>query len=97
MNIIKTDGFSNINSEELYQLKWPNDKEAQKLYSEGVQCGACSFFAELNADWGICCRPESKHHLETVFEHFTCTQIVHEGWRAHSFTDDEEFHCTCTD
>ncbi len=38
---------------------------------------------------------DSHHHVETVFEHFTCRSYVREGWGPHSFTKDTAFHCRC--
>jgi hypothetical protein len=87
-NRIVTDRFSNPESEKLYREHWPDEPQTYTdLYEEGQQCGGCSFFAKFNSDWGLCCHPESRHHLETVFEHFTCPRYVHEGWGSHSFVD----------
>lgn len=33
----------------------------------------------------LCCHADSYHHLETVFEHFSCKSIVPESWSHHSF------------
>ena len=96
VNKIVTDRFSNPDSEQMYKDQWPNEPETYRLYyDEGAQCGGCSFFAEFNLDYGLCCNAKSRHHLETVFEHFTCPVIVRECWGPHSFTEDEEFHCRC--
>jgi hypothetical protein len=84
-NHIVTSGFSNQASEKLYKSKWKGIPELAAQHHEGKQCGGCSFFAPLNSDWGICCYSRSQHHLETVFEHFTCGSYVEEGWEAHSF------------
>ena len=94
-NIIVTNAFSSPASQDLYRSKWPDDERSRALYNEGMQCGGCSFFAKFNFDWGLCMNAKSRHHLETVFEHFTCPHHVNEGWGPHSFRDDEEFHCTC--
>ena len=94
-NTISTDVWSNPESERLYSSHWPEDPELYQQYENGRQCGGCSFFAEFNEDWGLCCHKKSRHHLETVFEHFTCPSYVHEGWGPHSFTEDKEFQCRC--
>jgi hypothetical protein len=94
-NVIVTDGFSNPASERLYRASWPDEPATRELYEDGQQCGGCSFFAALNTDWGVCAHPKSRHHLETVFEHFTCPVIVQEGWGPHSFCEASEFHCRC--
>ena len=95
-NKIVTNKFSNPSSEKLYREKWPEEPITFRLYSiEGAQCGGCSFFAGLNSDYGLCCKHGSRHFLETVFEHFTCPEIIREGWGPHSFTEDREFHCKC--
>lgn len=95
-NTIFTDTWSNDRSADLYNQGWPDEPhlriQAQEL---GRQCGGCSFFAPFNEDWGLCCQVRSRHHLETVFEHFTCETFVNEGWGPHSFADNEEFHCRC--
>ena len=92
-NRIATDEFSNVESSRLYQQQWPTEPAIRSRYEEGEQCGGCSYFAPLNADWGVCCRPKSRHHLETVFEHFTCPSYIAEGWGPHSFS--ERTCCQC--
>lgn len=94
-NRIITDGFSNPQSLRLYQEGWPDEPALANQYEYGQQCGGCSFFAVFNSDWGLCCHPKSRHHLETVFEHFTCASHVAEGWGPHSFSEVTEFHCRC--
>jgi len=94
-NKVSTEAWSNPESAEVYAALWPKDPALRKQYEEGLQCGGCSFFAKFNMDWGLCCHAASPHHLETVFEHFTCPSFVNEGWGPHSFTEREEFHCRC--
>ena len=94
-NRVKTDGFSCEESAALYDSGFASDPEALRVREAGGQCGGCSFFAPFNADWGLCCHPGSRHHTETVFEHFSCPAYVAEGWSAHSFTTDAEHHCLC--
>lgn len=94
-NVIATDSFSNPDSERLYESQWPDEPRVREQYENGQQCGGCSFFGKFNFDYGLCCNPKSRHHLETVFEHFTCPSYVHEGWGPHSFAEEEEFHCRC--
>ena len=94
-NVIVTEGFSSPVSEQLYHASWPNEPTTRELHEEGQQCGGCSFFAALNTDWGVCAHAKSRHHLETVFEHFTCPAYIHEGWGPHSFCESGEFHCRC--
>jgi hypothetical protein len=86
-NHIITDDWSNDDSKRLYELHWPEEPTIKHQYEEGQQCGGCSFFAPFNSDWGLCCHAASRHHLETVFEHFTCPAFVNEGWGPHSFSD----------
>jgi hypothetical protein len=87
--------FSNPESEKLYKDEWPDEPEIHIKYRHGEQCGGCSFFAEFDEDWGLCCNPSSRHKYETVFEHFTCPSHVNEGWGPHGFTKHEEFWCKC--
>ncbi len=94
-NTIVTGEFSNAASQQLYQSKWPDEPDTLALYRDGLQCGGCSFFAKFNSDWGLCAHAASRHHLETVFEHFTCPAHVIEGWGPHTFTTTVEFHCRC--
>lgn len=94
-NHIVTNEFSSPASQKLYHAAWPDEPETRELYQDGRQCGGCSFFARFNTDWGLCAHPGSRHHLETVFEHFTCPAHVNEGWGPHSFTSDAEAHCRC--
>ena len=87
-NRIVTDRFSNPQSERIYREHWPEEPEVYTdHYEQGKQCGGCAFFAPFNADWGLCCHADSRHHLETVFEHFTCPRYVDEGWESHSFVN----------
>lgn len=84
-NQIVTDRFSNPASGALYTDKWPGEPETASRYENGQQCGGCSFYAAFDADWGLCCHPDSRHRLETVFEHFTCPTYVEDGWDGHHF------------
>ena len=86
-NQIITNGFSNPNSKRMYESAWPDEPMLKQRCENGAQCGACSYFAPLNEDWGICCHKKSRHHLETVFEHFTCADYANEGWGPHSFSN----------
>jgi hypothetical protein len=92
-NSIVTDGFSCAESAAVYKEMWPAEPAVRAQYEDGAQCGGCSYFAPLNADWGICCHPGSRHRLETVFEHFTCPSYLCEGWGPHSFSD--AWQCEC--
>lgn len=94
-NVVVTDGWSNPASRTLYESRWPGEPDCQHAYAEGRQCGACSFYAALDGDWGLCAFPHSRHWLESVFEHFTCPAQTQEGWGPHSFTADPNFHCLC--
>lgn len=95
VNQIVTNTWSSETTRGLYESKWPDDPSLRTQHEEGRQCGACSYFAPFNPDWGLCCHQSSRHHLETVFEHFTCPELVNEGWGPHSFTADREFQCRC--
>lgn len=92
-NHIAEGQFSNSASEALYRDDWKGEPRVKRLYEDGAQCGGCSYFAELNNDWGICCHRRGRHRLETVFEHFTCPAYVAEGWGPHSFSDTTR--CVC--
>ena len=94
-NLISVDRWSNPATEAIYTSRFQDDPQLQVQHENGNQCGGCSFFASFSADWGLCCHAESRHHLETIFEHFTCKNFVREGWGPHSFTKDTDFHCRC--
>jgi hypothetical protein len=94
-NLICIDRWSNPETEAIYKGRFREQPELQLQHENGDQCGGCAFFAAFNADWGLCCLADSPHHLETVFEHFTCKDFVREGWGPHSFTKDTDFHCRC--
>lgn len=96
-NRVRTDAFSNLASYEMYVNEWPNDPKSRDLFRNGFQCGGCSFYAEFNMDWGLCCHLKSRHFKETIWEHFTCPAHVAEGWGPHSFTEDRGHHCRCHD
>jgi len=91
-NKITTNNFSNPNTKQLYLKGYEknNPKLFKKMTENCDQCGGCSCFAPLNADYGICCNSLSKCYLETVFEHFTCITFVSEGWGSHSFCETEK-------
>ncbi|RYZ63562.1 MAG: hypothetical protein EOP09_17460 [Proteobacteria bacterium] len=91
------DGFSNPDTQMFYAEDWPGEPHLQLQSEEGGQCGGCSFFAPFNEDWGLCCSHASRHHLETVSEHFTCPSLAREGWGPHSFSNDPGYFCRCTD
>jgi hypothetical protein len=94
-NTIITDRWSSPVAKQLYEANWPDEPVCQAQHEEGRQCGGCSFYAPFNVDWGLCCHDGSRHHLQTVFEHFTCPNQVNEDWGPHSFNTDSSFHCRC--
>ena len=94
-NRIITDNWSNEASRQLYESRWPDEPAVRAACENGGQCGGCAFFAPFNDDWGLCANAQSRHHLETVFEHFSCPVFVNEGWGPHSFASDPAFHCRC--
>lgn len=94
-NTVVIDTWSNDASKRLYELGWPEEPSLKQQYVVGDQCGGCSFYAGFNPDFGLCCNLESRHSLESVFEHFTCPSFIREGWGPHSFKKDTEFHCRC--
>jgi hypothetical protein len=94
-NQIVTDQWSNPESKDLYLQRWPDDLVSLRYYHDGRQCGGCSFYGAFDSDWGLCAFRESRHFLETVFEHFTCPKHIDEGWGPHSFTTDPECFCRC--
>ena len=93
MNHIETSSFSNPESQAKYAQQWPTEYALRQKYLSGLQCGGCTFYAKFNSNWGLCCAPDSRHWLETVFEHFTCALQTDEGWGAHSFTTDRDTQC----
>lgn len=93
-NRIQTRGFSNPATRALYDQRCHARRGGCRTAE--TQCGGCAFFAEFNADWGLCCYAKSRHYLETVFEHFTCAAVVSEHWGHHSFSADPAHHCCCT-
>src|SRR5262245_30891177 len=86
-NFIVQGGWSDDDSRLRYESRWAGEPHVLRRYEDGEQCGGCSFYAKFDPDWGLCCHPRSRHHLETVFEHFTCPVQVNEGWGPHSFTE----------
>ena len=94
-NVIFSDHWSNPETRKLFDAKWPDEPECRKRHENGDQCGGCSFFAPFDEDFGLCVHRKSRHHLETVFEHFTCPNYVPEGWGPHGFSESKEFHCRC--
>lgn len=95
-NRIVTDTWSSPASMRLYRERWPQEPQLRERAEErGEECGACSFFAPLNGEWGLCCHPRSRHFRETLFERFTCPAYVGECRGSHSFTEVRENHCRC--
>lgn len=94
-NVVETSNFSSEESAALYESDFASDPLANQMYKSGRQCGGCSFYAKFNSTYGLCCNPHSRHVTETVFEHFTCSNLIEEGWNAHSFTADWTGHCKC--
>ncbi len=95
-NKVATGTWSNPESKEIYLSEWPQEPKLAKMYKDGWQCGGCSFYAKFNSDWGLCNHLLSRHHLETVFEHFTCPSYENECWGPHSFTCAKDGHCQCS-
>lgn len=89
-NLIYTKGFSNPSSAHLYQNNFNNHPKLIKMYTEGTQCGGCSFFAPFNEDYSLCCYKKLEHFRETVFEHFTCLKCCYEGWETHRFNETQK-------
>jgi hypothetical protein len=75
-NRIITDGFSCRASEQRYRRLWPDEPATRRLYDTGRACLSCVYYAEFHTDWGLCRNSKSRHHLETLFEHFTCPTYV---------------------
>jgi plasmid stabilization system protein ParE len=86
-NRVITDRWSNDDSQRLYELHWPDEPALNQQHELGQQRGGCAVFAPFNYDWGLCRHAKSRHHLETVFERFTCGSYVNEGWEAHRFSE----------
>lgn len=94
-NKITTTDFSNPETKAIFKQDFNGDESLRQKYEKGQQCGGCSFYAEFNEDYGLCCNKASRHVTETVFEHFTCSAHAPEGWGPHSFTSNEDFWCRC--
>ncbi len=84
-NLIITDEFSNPDSEMEYLSDYPLDAKARANAEQCWQCGGCSYFSPFTTSYGLCHNQNSRHYLETVFEHFTCAVIDIESWEYHSF------------
>lgn len=82
-NRIRTDGFSNPDSERRYRERWPDEPEIAARYEAGHQCLHCSRWADfrIGNDYGLCLNGESRHFGETTFEHFACGSIRMKGRR----------------
>lgn len=85
-NVVETEKFSNPDTDAVYRQGNPRMRDRM------WDCLCCSFYAALNEDFGVCCFPKSQYHLETVFEHFVCDDIVYESSSEHSFTEDRARH-----
>lgn len=94
-NKIVTTDFSNSETKAIYEHDWNGDASLQHQHENGEQCGGCSFYAPFNEDYGLCCNKASRHHTETLFEHFTCSAYAHEGWGPHSFSSIDDLRCQC--
>lgn len=94
-NLLITDNWSNPESEDRYLSNWKGEPEIQTKRESGEECRKCSFWAKFNEEWGLCCNSQSRHHLETVFERFTCPSYVDEGLGPHSFSSNAAAHCVC--
>jgi hypothetical protein len=79
-NRLVTDRWSNPDPERLYRAGWPDEPSTKELCDSGRQCDQCSAYGQFTNDFGICCRKESRHFTETVFEHFSCPKFASPCW-----------------
>jgi hypothetical protein len=96
-NRIKDDSWSDPRTKKMYLDRFPGEPELHRQADDGQQCGGCSFFAPFGLDFGLCAHGDSRHYLETVFEHFTCGVHVPECWTHSSFIMNPEDTSCCDD
>jgi hypothetical protein len=94
-NLVVVDNWSNPESEERYLNNWPGEPAVAERREAGEECRACSFYAPIDDEWGLCLNGQSRHQLETVFLRFTCPSYVDEGVGPHSFSENSAVHCRC--
>lgn len=56
------------------------NKREEPDHWHGEQCGGCSLFERLDADWGFCTNTQSVYCGRRMFEHDTCSQWIEGQW-----------------
>jgi hypothetical protein len=75
-NRIKTDGFSNPETERYFREGWTQERSEKELQEEKV-CALCrrAFPTPGTADpWVICLNPDSRYCYETLDPLFSCAR-----------------------